>query len=109
MENLLEEILKWQRVQGIKIVREILPKLLDTEQKKIVYELTDGKNPREYIQKISGAAAGTISGWWNQWFSQGLLLKDGQKYKKIISLEELGISVTIKSQTNQIQNENLQQ
>lgn len=42
-KELLSEILKWQRLQGIMTLREILPELLSEEKKKAVYELTNGK------------------------------------------------------------------
>jgi hypothetical protein len=92
---LLEEILKWERISGIQILRSIMPKLLDTEQKKIVYELTDGKMTVKQIHESSGVATGTISSWWNIWFTYGLLLKDGQRYVHVISLEDIGISINL--------------
>ena len=98
--KLLEEILKWQRLQGIKILRETLPQLLDTKEKRIVYEMTDGKNNQSKIASEAKVATGTVSNWWNLWYSYGILIKEGKgkgRYKKIISLKDLGIPIKPKS------------
>ncbi|MBN8585867.1 MAG: hypothetical protein J0M37_12305 [Ignavibacteria bacterium] len=91
---ILNEILKWQKLQGIAIIRELIPKLLDESKKKLVYEMTDGKNSQATISKKTGVAGGTISNWWNLWYSYGILTKgQDNRYNKIISLKELGINV----------------
>lgn len=89
----LQKQTKWQRLQGIKIVREIIPTLLDDEKKKKVYELTDGENTERGIAKSVGVGIGTISRWWNLWYSYGILIKENNRYQKIISLKELGIDI----------------
>jgi len=91
--EILEDILKWQRLQGIKILRELVPILLNDEKKKIVYEMTDGKNSQSEISKKVGIATGSVSNWWNLWYSNGILIKDGVKYLKIMSLKEIGIEI----------------
>jgi len=90
---LLRDILKWQRLQGIQVALELLPKVLDTKEKKIVYEMADGKNGIKEVQSRVKIAAGTIHNWWNNWLAQGILEKKGQKYQKIISLKELSITL----------------
>lgn len=85
--EILEEILKWQILQGKKILRELIPKLLDDKNKKIVYEMTDGENTIRDIEKKTNIDKSTISQWWNIWHSFGILEKEGRKYKKIISLK----------------------
>lgn len=95
-KTILKGILKWQKLQGIKILRETLPSILDTDEKRIVYENTDGKKTARDIMKIVNVGLGTLSRWWNDWYSQGVLEKKGQKYVKIASLKELGINSTVK-------------
>ena len=102
--KLLSEILKWQKLQGMNILMDLVPKLLDSDEKKIVYEMTDGKNKREDIIKETGCSAGAISSWWIDWCSKGILEKiDGGRYKKIISLAEIGIAVPKKTNKNNSQ------
>ena len=90
-KGLLRDILRWQKLQGIKILRESIPSILDSEEKKLVYEMADGKNSIKEVQAKAKIATGTIHKWWNGWLAQGILEKKGQKYQKIISLKELSI------------------
>lgn len=85
--KILKEILVWLRLQGIYLLdTALLPSLLDSEQKKKVYEMTDGSLSVNEISKRTGASVGSISNWWNQWHERGILLKEGKRYKKLISL-----------------------
>ena len=85
--ELLNDILKWQRVQGIRTLKEIMSTILDSDEKKLTYENTDGiKGVRDVISIVK-VGQGTISRWWNEWYSQGILERVGTKYKKIISLK----------------------
>lgn len=83
INELLEEILKWQVLQGKKILREFIPKLLDNDDKKCVYEMTDGINTSREIEKSVNVTYRTISNWWNEWYSYGILEKKGKKEKKL--------------------------
>jgi hypothetical protein len=93
---LLAEILKWQKLQGLQLLRTILPNILESTEKRKVYELTDGQAGVVDISKKAGVATDTISNWWNNWLANGVLTKENSKYKKIISLKDIGLSVTIK-------------
>lgn len=92
--RLLNEMLKWNRLHGIQLLRKTLPELLNEEKKRLAYEMTDGKNSQPAIAKKVGIAGGTVSNWWNKWFAQGIVTKDGNKYCKIISLKEIGIEIS---------------
>ena len=91
-KEILSEILKWERLKGIQTLRSLIPKLLDTEEKKTLYEMTDGKNTIKEIQTKIKISSGKISILWNFWYSNRLVEKEGQKFKKIISLKELGLN-----------------
>jgi len=90
--ELMKETVKMQKIIIRPILKDLIKESLDKPEKLLVFELTDGRNSREMIMKKTKAGAGTISGWWMEWFAKGLLEKEGSKYKKIISLEELGIN-----------------
>ena len=92
-KKLLRDILKWQRLQGIKSLKEILPSVLDSEEKKFIYENTDGLKTARDLEKVSSVNKSTVSNWWKEWYSHGILEKEGNKYNKIISLKELGILI----------------
>jgi hypothetical protein len=90
-KEILEEILKWERLKGIQILRHLLLELLDTDEKKILYEMTNGENGVKEIRAKAKIAAGKISKLWNTWYANGILEKEGQKYRKIISLKEIDL------------------
>lgn len=87
--DLLREILKWQKIQGLAIMRSLIPTLLDSKAKKAVYDLTDGTLAVKEISKKTGVATGTVSNWWKKWFSEGILSREGDRYIKIVSLKDL--------------------
>lgn len=74
-----------------------LQKTLDSESKKITYELTDGTRSAHDIAKITGTSISTIHRWWRDWSRDGLIresFKNGRvERKRIFSLEDLGINV----------------
>ena len=80
-------------------VRQILEKELDTNEKRQVYELTDGTRSRREIAKITGISDDTIQGWWDRWVSKGLLRKDPRTGRphKVLCLQELSIKIKRRS------------
>ena len=93
--ELLEEILKWTKFEGNQRVKEILLDELDTDTKKIVYELSDGRSSPE-IAKVVDVTDKTIREWWKKWTNIGIM-ETHPKYKvrsrKVFSLEDFGIKV----------------
>jgi transposase-like protein len=89
----LDEIIVWLRFENIQKIREIILKELDTDQKKLAYQLTDGTLSRREIASKTGIPSNTIYSWWNKWFDL-LIVKESDTYKgrpqRIISLEDLG-------------------
>jgi hypothetical protein len=96
--ELLKEILKWIRFAGMKGVKEQLESTLETDQKKSVYQLSDGHKTRADISEITGASTGAISGHWKKWAILGLGEKiavrgGGDRFKRAFDLENFGIEV----------------
>ena len=60
---------------------EKLSKLTDTEKK--IYELTGEKGQTEIV-KILKTASNTVSNTWKNLEGEGLLIKEGTKYRKVI-------------------------
>jgi len=93
--ELLEEILKWTRFEGNQRVKEILLDELDTDTKKIVYELSDGRSSPE-IEKMADVTSKTIRDWWKKWANRGLTeVHPGYKvrFHKVFSLGDFGIEI----------------
>jgi len=95
--ELLREILKWIRFAGIKGVKDQLEATLETEQKKTVYQLSDGSKSIADINKITGVSAGSISGYWQRWvklaLGQKIPVMGGERFKRSFDLEDVGIEV----------------
>ncbi len=91
-EELLAELVKWQRVLGMAALKNLAPETLDSKEKRLVYEMTDGLTSVNQISKNVGVSTGTVSNWWSSWFASGLVYKEGVKYKKIVPLKDLSIN-----------------
>lgn len=98
----LQEILRWTRFANISKLRETLLTELDSDEKKLAYDNSDGEKSLKEIAKISSAPTQTIHNWWQKWLHLGLVV-ESEKYKgrmkKIISLEDVGIKVPLKITT----------
>lgn len=99
VHDTLKELLKWTRFAGIKEVKPVLESKLDTDIKKIVYTLSDGKNSTRDIEKIAkGISDRSVSNYWQEWGKAGLgesipVMGGGNRFKKSFDLEDFGIKV----------------
>jgi len=95
--ELLKEILKWIKFAGMKGVKDQLEATLETDQKKIVYQLSDGSKAIADINKVTGVSTGSISGYWQKWVKLGLgekiAVQGGDRFKRSFDLEDLGIEM----------------
>ncbi|MCW4002616.1 MAG: hypothetical protein NWE95_01710 [Candidatus Bathyarchaeota archaeon] len=94
--RLLREILKWIKFAGAKEVKTILLSALNTEQKRLVYHLSDGTRGTVEVAKIAKVGStGTIFDMWQTWIKQGLgesiPVKGGSRFKRSFDLDEFGI------------------
>jgi hypothetical protein len=94
----LKEILKWIKFGAMPQVKATLIQTLDSEQKKLVYHLSDGTKGIVEIGKISGIkSTSTIFNYWKLWEKQNLGRKipvvGGERFKRDFDLEEFGIIV----------------
>jgi hypothetical protein len=77
-------------------LKETLERELDTDQKKLGYESTDGINALSAISEISGTPVPTLGRWWPKWFRLGIVTESETwkgRMRKIVSLEDVGIEV----------------
>lgn len=89
--QLLQEAVRWLRFQSIDRAKSVVEKFLDTNQKKAVFDMTDGTNSIRTIAAKVGVSIATISKWWGVWFSAGILFEHEGTYKKLFNLSDLGI------------------
>jgi len=95
--DVLLEILKWTKFQGMRQVKQILEDNLDTETKKLVYKLSDGKSSVE-ISRIAKVSDWTIRNYWKSWDPIQIVEIDPNykgRYRKVFSLREVGVTVPV--------------
>jgi hypothetical protein len=95
--NLLREILKWIKFSGAREVRNVLMSILDTEQKRLIYHLSDGEHGSIEIGKRAGASDSTVRRYWESWSRLGIVeplgVRGGQRYRKLFELEDFGFTI----------------
>lgn len=106
---LLREIVKWMRFTGMKEVKSVLASALDTEQKKLIYHLSDGSKGSVEIAQQGGVSDFTVRNYWKQWSKLGIVeamkVGRGDRFKKTFDLEDFGMEIPqAKSATQPKQN-----
>lgn len=95
IKDILKEILRWTKFEGMQKVKQVLETTLDNDAKKLIYELSDGiSSPK--IAKIAEVAPPTVRDYWKDWSVLGIveIHPDYKKrYRRIFSLKEVGIEV----------------
>lgn len=90
---LLEEMVKWTRLQGKQQAKKIIETLLNDESKRLIFHLSDGRSSPE-TAKIAKVSSQTVRNYWKTWAVEGIakVHPDYKKrYVKLFSLEEFGI------------------
>jgi len=93
---MLRDIAKWLRFQNISKLKDVLVNELDSEEKKLAFENTDGTRALDEVTKISETPRDTLYGWWKKWSGLGILEPSETRkgrLKKICSLEDVGIKI----------------
>lgn len=94
--RLLKEILKWTRFSAMPGVQVALNDTLDSEQKKLIYDLSNGQRGSVEIAQAAKVSDWTVRNYWRIWASKGLVepLKAGRgdRFKASFSLEDFGIT-----------------
>lgn len=105
--EVLQEILKWTKFTGAKEVRNVLMAALDTEQKRLIYHLSDGAHGSIEIGKAANTSDSTVRRCWESWARLGIVeslkVRGGERYKKSFELEDFGFTIpqvkTVKNNT----------
>lgn len=96
IKQVLVEILRWSRFQGMQQLRKILNQTLQKDAEKIIYENSDGRDSRE-IASLAGVSHQTVVNYWRKWAALGIVepikVRGGERYRRIFSLLYLGIEV----------------
>jgi Fic family protein len=97
MIELLQEMLKWIKFAGAREVRTVLMNILDTEQKRLIYHLSDGEHGSVEIGKATNVSDNTIRRYWESWVRLGIVeplgVRGGIRYRKSFELEDFGFTI----------------
>jgi transposase-like protein len=90
--ELLREIAKWTRESAVPTVRERVVRLLDSDQKKRVYEaIADGTMSYRSLEAATGVNRAVAREWVIQWEAQRIAEPSSPQPKALFTLRELGI------------------
>jgi hypothetical protein len=102
VKEILKEILKWTKFQGIQKAKSVLEATLDDDVKKLVYYLSDGEDSKTIASRAK-VSDWTVRNYWKKWAVLGIIEpypKYKGRYWKLFSLEEFGIGIPeIESET----------
>ncbi len=95
IEDLLKQAVLWIKIGNLRSLRELLVAELDSKEKMMVYELSDGINTQQEIANRAGVSRSTVSYNWQKWLGLGLVAESSRagRMKKVLPLEEVGISI----------------
>lgn len=97
--ELLNEIAKWVRFEGVQRARQVLVETLKKDSEKLAYHYSDGRGSAE-VAKLVGVSDFTVRNYWKKWATLGLVIPSEKfkgRYERTLSLEDLGIEVSLKS------------
>jgi len=95
IKDILKEILKWTKFEGMQKVKQVLETTLDNDTKKLIYEMSDGKSSPT-IAGIVKVDPTTVRDYWKDWAILGIVEVHPdykKRYRRIFSLKEVGIEV----------------
>lgn len=98
--ELLREAVRWLRFQSIDKAKSAVAQFLDTDEKKVAFEMADGVTTATAVAAKIGVTSTTIGNWWAAWFSVGIMAEHNDFYKKLFSLSDLGILVPTVAKRN---------
>jgi hypothetical protein len=107
--RLLKEILKWTKFAGMSQVQSVLESALNTPEKRLAYQLSDGKNgTREVAERSKVGSHMKVGGLWKEWRRKGLgdtlsVRGGGERFKRTFDLEDFGIEFPAFQQSTQAQ------
>lgn len=97
----LREIRYWVKLSGLPVLRRAVQENLRDDESKLVYELSDGsRSTREIAEELKKFGKTithtTVANMWRRWAAAGMVEPSERyqgRFKKIASLESLGIEV----------------
>lgn len=95
-KRLLQKLVTYIKLANYDSIRKRLIAILDSDDKKRVFEATDGKRSVRDIQSATGVTKATVSNWWNEWQKEEIVeecKEERGRRRKLLSLSDFGIEV----------------
>jgi transposase len=101
--DILTDFMNIARVVNYDKIKSLLSQELDTKEKRLVYELSDGVKTVREISQLSGVNISSISTWSQYWEQLGILVetRGGEvkgRRKKLFTLSSYGIKTEIQEE-----------
>ncbi len=108
--DVLNDISKWTKLQGLEKFSQVIPEILENDKKKIVFELSNGMRSAHEISIQSEIPKNDIIAYWKKWVEFGIVEESEQfvgRMKHLGSLAEARIDVpeSFKKKLEMIKNE----
>ena len=91
----LDKLIFWLKFAQMENARDYFSKVLDTERKREIYELTDGKRSiAEINNAINVKSKSMVLDLWTDWTTRGVVIESSKikgRKMKVIDLKELGL------------------
>lgn len=96
VEELLTEMLRWQRAAVLPEVRRTIEQALTTTQLRRAFEMCDGTKTGSEIASAVGVSAQSVSNWTRRWRDLGIAYEtDDRRIRHLVSLDALGLPIEV--------------
>lgn len=91
----LEKLIFWLRFSNLEVAKEYFEDVLNTDRKKEIYQLTDGRSIADIMKLLKITSKSTIPDLYTDWTEKGILFESdkikGRKIK-VVDLKDIGLS-----------------
>lgn len=96
LKGAMQKLVVYIKLANYDDIRNRLMEILNSDDKKRVFEATDGKRGTRDIESTTGVGKNTVSDWWNEWQKEGIV-EESQEVRgrrcRVLSLADFGIEV----------------
>lgn len=90
----LDKLIFWLKLSNLEAAKEYFGKILNTDRKKEIYQLSDGRSVAEIKKHLKIVSKSAIPDLWADWSTKGILIDSNRnkgRKMKVIDLKELGL------------------
>jgi len=94
LSDAIDKLTLYIKLANYDSIKNRLMQILNSDDKKDVFEATDGKNSTREIEAMTGVNKDVVSSWWNQWQKEGIVEESQERRgrrRRVLSLSDFGI------------------